>query len=109
VKKQENELLDRTICPRSGHCMSVTDTIHRKLTEAFAPTQLVIDDDSARHEGHAGHRPGGETHFTVTIVSPTFAGLSRVERQRRVYAVLADELKSHVHALALTTKAPGEL
>ena len=88
--------------------MGVADTIHRKLTEAFAPSELVVTDDSARHEGHAGHRPGGETHFSVSIVSPAFAGLSRVERQRQVYAVLASELKTQVHALALTTKAPGE-
>jgi len=88
--------------------MIVADTIRRKLTEAFAPTELVVRDDSARHEGHAGHRTGGETHFIVKIVSPAFAGLSRLERQRRVYAVLADELTSQVHALALTTVAPGE-
>jgi BolA family transcriptional regulator, general stress-responsive regulator len=87
--------------------MTVADTIRRKLTEAFSPSELTVTDDSARHEGHAGHRPGGETHFTVKIVSPAFVGLSRVERQRRVYALLADELKTQVHALALTTSAPG--
>ncbi len=88
--------------------MTVSDTIHRKLTEAFAPSELTVTDDSARHEGHAGHRPGGETHFSVKIVSPAFAGLSRVERQRRVYAVLTNELRTQIHALALTTLAPGE-
>ena len=88
--------------------MGMADTIHRKLTEALGPVELAIVDDSARHEGHAGHRPGGETHFTVRIVSPVFSGLSRVERQRRVYAALADEMKSKVHALALITLAPGE-
>jgi BolA family transcriptional regulator, general stress-responsive regulator len=88
--------------------MTVSDTIRRKLREAFAPVELTVTDDSARHVGHAGHRPGGETHFTVKIVSPAFAGLSRVERQRRVYAVLAHELRMQVHALALTTLAPGE-
>lgn len=86
----------------------MADTIHHKLTAEFAPTELVVTDDSARHEGHAGHRPGGETHFSVRIVSPMFAGLSKVERQRRVYAVLAGELKTQIHALALTTLAPGE-
>ena len=89
-------------------CMTVADTMRRKLADAFAPTELVVQDDSARHEGHAGHRPGGETHFTVRIVSPAFAGLSRVERQRRVYAVLTDELRTQVHARALTTLAPGD-
>jgi BolA protein len=88
--------------------MTVAETVRRKLTEAFAPTELIVVDDSARHEGHAGSRPGGETHFSVAIVSPMFAGLSRVERQRRIYAVLADELKNQVHALALTAKAPNE-
>jgi BolA protein len=88
--------------------MSVADTIHRKLTAAFAPLELTVTDDSARHEGHAGHRPGGETHFSVKIVSPAFSGLSRVERQRRVYAVLSDELKTQVHALALMCLAPDE-
>lgn len=88
--------------------MTVADTIRRKLTDAFAPAELVVTDDSARHEGHSGHRPGGETHFTVRIVSSAFAGLSRLERQRRVHAVLADELRSRVHALALTALAPGE-
>ncbi len=88
--------------------MTMADTIHHKLTAAFHPAELVVTDDSARHAGHAGARPGGETHFTVRIVSPGFAGLSRVERQRRVYAALADEMKTQVHALALTTLAPGE-
>jgi len=88
--------------------MSMADTIHRKLTAAFAPVELAVEDDSARHQGHSGHRHGGETHFVVKIVSPAFAGLSRLERQRRVYAVLADELKNNVHALQLTAKAPGE-
>ena len=88
--------------------MTMADTIRRKLTDALAPVELVIVDDSARHEGHAGHRSGGETHFTVRIVSAAFTGLSRVERQRRVYAVLSDEMKSQIHALALITLAPGE-
>lgn len=88
--------------------MTTADTIHRKLTAAFAPVDLVVTDDSARHEGHAGHSHGGETHFIVKIVSAEFAGLSRVERQRRVYAVLSNELRMQVHALSLTTLAPGE-
>jgi BolA family transcriptional regulator, general stress-responsive regulator len=88
--------------------MSMTDTIRRKLTGAFAPVELIVEDDSTRHEGHNGHSHGGETHFSVKIVSSAFADLSRVERQRRVYAVLADELKTQIHALALTCLAKGE-
>ncbi|MGA7675610.1 MAG: BolA family protein [Rhizomicrobium sp.] len=89
--------------------MSMTDTIRNKLTAAFSPVALDVIDDSARHEGHTGHRHGGETHFNVRIVSAAFAGLSRVERQRRVYATLADEMKSQIHALALTCLANSEI
>lgn len=88
--------------------MTVADTIRHKLTTAFAPVELVVEDESARHAGHSGAQPGGETHFNVRIVSPAFAGVSRVERQRRVYAALADEMSGRVHALALVTLAPGE-
>jgi BolA family transcriptional regulator, general stress-responsive regulator len=88
--------------------MTVAENIHRKLTAAFAPSRLDIVDDSHRHAGHAGARDGGETHFNVEIVSPAFAGKSRVERQRLVYATLADELRDRVHALALRTLTPDE-
>ncbi len=88
----------------------MADTIRQKLEAAFAPTELVVADDSAKHAGHSGARPGGETHYSVRIVSETFAGQSRVERQRRVYAALAEELKpAKVHALALTTLTPAEM
>lgn len=83
--------------------MTVRETMTQKLTAAFAPASLSIEDESAKHEGHSGSRPEGETHFRVRIVSDAFAGLSRVERQRRVYAALADEMKTRVHALALVT------
>ncbi len=83
----------------------VADTIQAKLMEAFAPTVREITDDSARHAGHAGHSGGGESHFTVTIVSPAFAGLSRVARQRAVYTVLAEELAGPVHALSVRAEA----
>jgi BolA protein len=82
--------------------------IREKLVTALAPSALEIHDDSAKHAGHAGARPGGETHFRVRVVSAEFAGLSRIERQRKVYALLAEELAERVHALALETKAPGE-
>jgi BolA protein len=88
--------------------MNMTDTIRCKLAAAFAPSQLDVVDDSARHKGHLGYRPGGETHFSVRIVSPAFEGLSRVERQRRVYAALADEMKMQIHALTLRCLTPGE-
>ena len=88
--------------------MSVAETIRDKLTGRFAPTRLVIVDESHRHAGHAGARPEGETHFAVTIVAPAFAGLNRVARQRLVYETLADELATRIHALSLTTLAPDE-
>lgn len=88
--------------------MSVADTIRRKLADAFLPTRLDIRDDSRLHAGHAAAHPDGETHFSVEIVSRAFAGKSRVERQRLVYAALAEELKQRVHALALRTLTPDE-
>ena len=72
--------------------MRVAETIKSKLEAAFSPASLVIEDESHRHAGHAGSRAEGETHFRVAIVSPVFAGLGRVERQRRVHAVVAEEL-----------------
>ena len=82
--------------------------IRRKLESVLAPESLDVVDESHRHAGHAGARPEGETHFRVEIVSAAFDGKSRVDRQRLVYQILAEELKERVHALALTTRAPGE-
>jgi BolA protein len=88
--------------------MTVAETIREKLTNNLAPARLVIVDESMRHAGHAGAHPDGETHFAVTIVSRSFVGLNRVARQRLVYETLANELKTRVHALSLTTLAPEE-
>ena len=87
---------------------AVAESMRRKLTEALAPTRLAIIDESHRHAGHAGARPEGETHFRVEIVSASFAGLSRVERQRLVHRLLAAELAGPVHALSLATLTPEE-
>jgi len=84
------------------------DRITEKLTEAFAPARLDVADESHQHEGHAGARPGGETHFRVTIVAEAFRGRSRLDRHRMVNAALAEELKSGVHALAIHAWAPGD-
>jgi BolA protein len=88
--------------------MSAANRIHEKLTMAFTPAELMVEDQSARHVGHAGARPGGESHFHVRIVAAIFDGLSRVERQRRVYAALDAELRGTVHALSLTALTPQE-
>jgi BolA family transcriptional regulator, general stress-responsive regulator len=88
--------------------MATRDAILQKLTATFAPASLDVVDESHRHEGHAGHRPGGETHFRVYIVSDAFRGKSRLERHRMVNEALAAELKGGVHALAIHASAPGE-
>ena len=88
--------------------MQTADIMSRKLTEAFAPQSLEVVDESHQHEGHAGHRPGGQTHFRVYIVSDAFKGKSRIERHRMVNALLAGELADGVHALAIHATAPGE-
>ena len=88
--------------------MSTKDIIINKLREAFVPESLDVLDESHLHEGHAGHRPGGETHFRVYIVSPAFEGKSRIERHRMINATLTAELAASVHALAIKALAPGE-
>lgn len=88
--------------------MRVAARIRAKLTAALAPERLEIIDESHRHAGHAGARPGGETHFRVEIVSVAFEGQSRLLRQRRVHEILSDELKSNIHALSLVTLTPAE-
>ncbi|HEY3638212.1 MAG TPA: BolA family protein [Rhizomicrobium sp.] len=88
--------------------MTVADEIHRKLTDALQPLELIVEDESAGHAGHAGSRPGGETHFHVQIVSPLFEGVNRLARQRMVHEILAEELRAQVHALSIKARAPGE-
>ncbi|MEW6017235.1 MAG: BolA family protein [Pseudomonadota bacterium] len=87
---------------------AIFEAIHSKLTEAFAPTRLEIEDESSRHAGHAGARPGGESHFNVLIEAEAFAGAAKIARQRMVYRALADELAGPVHALSVKALAPGE-
>jgi BolA family transcriptional regulator, general stress-responsive regulator len=87
---------------------AILDGIRNKLNAAFAPIRLEIEDDSARHSGHAGATPGGESHFNVLIESAAFAGANKVARQRMVYRALSDELAGPVHALSVKALAPGE-
>ena len=86
----------------------VASEIRQRLEQALSPTRLEVIDDSAQHRGHAGHDARGESHFTVRIESAAFAGKSRVERQRLVNQALAALLAERVHALSITTRAPGE-
>jgi BolA family transcriptional regulator, general stress-responsive regulator len=87
---------------------AVKQLIEERLGQGLAPTRLVVFDDSGRHAGHAGHRPGTETHFRVEIVSPAFSGKSRLERHRLVNDLLKDAFAAGMHALELKAKAPEE-
>jgi stress-induced morphogen len=84
------------------------DRLRKLLTERFAPQVLEVIDDSARHAGHAGARPEGETHFHVRMVAAAFAGQSRVQRQRAVHAAVAEEFAKGMHALSLDLRTPEE-
>ena len=86
---------------------AVSDSIRSKLQLAFDPVRLEVVDASERHRGHGGWREGGETHFDVTVVSAAFAGMGRLQRQRAVNLVLAEELAGPVHALSVKAEAPG--
>ncbi|MHA1598123.1 MAG: BolA family protein [Alphaproteobacteria bacterium] len=88
--------------------MSVAETIKQKLTETLSPLRIDVIDESHMHAGHAGARPGGESHFRVEIVAAAFEGKSRVDRQRLVYGALAEEMAGPIHALALKTLSPSE-
>ncbi|HXW42303.1 MAG TPA: BolA family protein [Xanthobacteraceae bacterium] len=88
--------------------MAMQDIIASRLRTAFAPESVRVEDESRLHHGHAGHRPGGETHFRLYIVAEAFRGKSRLERHRMINAVLKSELAGGVHALAIHAAAPGE-
>lgn len=87
---------------------SVAQAIETRLREALDPTHLEVVNDSAQHRGHMGDDGTGESHFTVVIEAPAFAGVSRVDRQRRVNTALAELLATRIHALAIRARAPGE-
>ena len=86
----------------------VAAEISRRLTDALAPVQLDVLDDSAGHRGHAGHREGVETHLTVRMTSAAFNGLGRVARQRMVYGLLADLMENPIHALSLDLRPSAD-
>jgi BolA protein len=78
------------------------------MEAAFAPARVAVTDDSAHHAGHAGARPEGETHYTVEVVSPAFAGLPRLARSRAAHAAVAAEFAGGLHALSLRLLTPEE-
>lgn len=88
--------------------MRMDDAIAEKLTKAFTPERLTVIDESHRHEGHAGWRQGGETHFRVSIIASAFSGKSRLDRHRMINQALSEELAGGIHALAIEATVPGE-
>jgi len=97
---------------RSAASPSRADRLHALLTQAFAPTILDIQDDSAHHAGHSGAPAGGQSHYSVMMVSAAFEGMNRVARSRAVHSALASEFgpaeQGGMHALALTLRTPDE-
>jgi BolA protein len=79
-----------------------------RLNAALSPTRIELIDDSEQHRGHSGHNPAGESHFTLRIQSPAFAGKNRVERQRMIYSALGEMMHARIHALSIRASAPGE-
>jgi BolA protein len=88
--------------------MTRHDRIIALLNKGLSPTNLTLLDNSASHAGHAGARPEGETHYQLIIESPAFAGKTKIQRHQAIYALLADEFKTGLHALMITAKTPGE-
>ena len=93
--------------------MTVEESIREKLAKAFAPSRLNVENESAKHAGHAGARDHvgrhtGETHFRVVVVSDAFQGKSAIQRHREINAALKDELAGPVHALAIKALTPAE-
>ncbi|MEZ5897052.1 MAG: BolA family protein [Parvularculaceae bacterium] len=88
--------------------MSLAETIRAKIEKAISPEVVEVKDESHLHAGHAGARPGGESHFRLRVVASAFEGLSPVARQRAVNAALKEELAGPIHALAMTTLTPAE-
>ncbi|HET9427216.1 MAG TPA: BolA family protein [Allosphingosinicella sp.] len=86
----------------------VATEIDKRLREALAPSHLRVINDSDSHRGHAGHDGSGESHFTVEIEAPIFAGMSRLQRQRAVNAALGDLMRDRIHALVIRANAPGD-
>lgn len=100
------------VAERWAHLIGIMTTraarIETLIRQHFAPVQLRVADDSALHAGHAGAQPGGETHYTVLVVSPAFQGQTRIARSRAVHALLDAEFQTGLHALALTLRTPEE-
>ncbi|MFN3827282.1 MAG: BolA family protein [Micavibrio sp.] len=89
--------------------MSLAEQINSVLTQALKPLEIQVVDESSLHEGHAGARPGGETHFRVRVVADAFRGKNRIERHRMVNELLSEQFAGRLHALSLSLSAPEEV
>lgn len=94
-------------CMQAPHASRAT-RLETVLRDAFAPTSLKVVDDSAKHIGHAGARPEGETHYSVLVIAEAFRGMNRVARSRAVHKAVAMEFGTGLHALSLTLRTPEE-
>ena len=88
--------------------MDVAQTIDSKLREALSIQHLLVQNQSAQHRGHASSPGTGQSHFEALVVSQDFEGMGRIQRHRKVYQILSEELAGPIHALALTTLTPAE-
>ena len=86
---------------------SVVMLMRERLEAAFSPVELTITDDSARHAGHAGHQPGGETHFSIRIISRAFEGRNRMACHRMIYGALEPWMNNPIHALSIKAGSPN--
>ncbi len=84
--------------------MSLQKSIEQKITKELSPKELVVENESHMHSSGLG----AESHFKVLVVSELFSGLSRVQRQQKIYTLLAQELKAGVHALSLRLLTEAE-
>ena len=88
--------------------MNRKERIEAILSQALLPSYLALTDDSEKHAGHAGAKPGGETHYSLVVEAPAFSGLAKVKRHQMIYALLAAEFEQGLHALAIDARAPDE-
>jgi len=88
--------------------MSIYQIITQKVQKALNPSEIEVIDESHLHAGHSGAREGGESHFAISVTSEQFSGLSRLQRHKLIYTILDFEMKSGIHALRISAKAPEE-
>jgi len=88
--------------------MLLSEIIKEKIEKSLSIAGVIIEDESYKHEGHPGSRPGGETHFKIKVISESFSGKSRIERQRMIFRALENEMKEKIHAISIAALTPKE-